>query len=83
MAKLSRDPYLKRINANPKAYVDLFVDEFLGLSQGPAHMQLHVWYTLFHALDKFFRPLDAEDSSNRRLVLSLEKLDSGGYTWYT
>ena len=34
---LTRDPYLRWANANPAAYVNIFVDNFQGLSQGPAH----------------------------------------------
>ena len=37
LSGLSRDPYLRWTNENPAAYVDVFVDNFLGLAQGPAH----------------------------------------------
>ena len=57
-AALKRDPYLLRPNAKLLAYVDVFVDDFLGLAQGPRHRRHHVRRTLFHALDKLFRPLD-------------------------
>ena len=53
-AKLTRDPYLWRPNAKLLAYVDVFVDDFLGLAQGPRHRRRHVRRTLFHALDKVF-----------------------------
>ena len=56
--QLTRNPYLRRPKAKLLAYVDIFVDEFLGLAQGPRHRRRHVHRTLFHALDKVFRPLD-------------------------
>ena len=56
--KLTHDPYLRRPKANLLAYVDVFVDDFLGLSQGPQHRRRHVHRTLLHALDKVFRPLE-------------------------
>ena len=57
-AALKRDPYLQRPNAKLIAYVDVFVNDFLGLEQGPRHHRRHVRCTLFHALDKVFWPLD-------------------------
>ena len=35
-------PYLRQSNAKTAAYVDVFVEKFLGLSQGPAHRQRQV-----------------------------------------
>ena len=64
-AKLTRDPYLRRPNDKLLAYVDVFVDDFLGLAQGPRHRHRHVQRTLFHALDKVFRPLDWQDAKQR------------------
>ena len=58
LSGLSRDPYLRCSNTNHMAYVDVFVNEFLGLAQDPSHSQRHVWRTLFHALDKVFQTLD-------------------------
>ena len=40
--KLMRNPYLQRPNAKLRAYVDVFVDDFLGLAQGPRHRRRHV-----------------------------------------
>ena len=80
---LGRDPYLQRKNAPLLAYVDVFVDDFLGLAQGPRHRRRHVRRTLFHALDKVFRPLDGQDAKQRKEVLSLKKLDAGDCSWST
>ena len=65
-AKLTRNPSLRRANAKLLAYVDVFVDDFLGLVQGPRHRRCHVHRTLFHALDKVFRPLDRKDAKQRK-----------------
>ena len=67
--KLTRDPYLRLSKANLLAYVDVFVDDFLGLAQGPRHRRRHVRRTLFHALDKVFRPLDRQDTNHHKEFL--------------
>ena len=82
-ANLTRDPYLRRPNNKLLAYVDVFVDDFLGLAQGPRHRRRHVRRTQFHALDKVFRPLYRQDANQRKEVLSLKKLDAGDYSWST
>ena len=65
-ANLTRDPYLRWPNVKLLAYVDVFVDDFLGLAQGTRHRRHHVCRTLFHALDKVFRPLDWQDTNQRK-----------------
>ena len=51
--------------------MDVFVDDFLGLAQGPRHR--HVRRTLFQELDKVFRPLDRQDTKQRKELLSQKK----------
>ena len=68
-AQLTCDPYLRRTNAKLLAYVDVFVDNFLGLAQGPRHRLRHVRCTLFHVLDKVFRLLDRQEAKQRREVI--------------
>ena len=63
--------------------MNIFVDAFLGQSQGLAHRRRHVRRTSFHAVDKVFQPLDADNSSNQKEVLSLKNLDAGDFTWST
>ena len=46
-AGLTRDQYISRTNANPTAYVDVFVNNFLGISQVPAHCRRKIRQTLF------------------------------------
>ena len=40
---LTRGPYLRWASAKPSAYVDVFVKNSLGISQGPAHRRCGVW----------------------------------------
>ena len=75
-AKLTCDPYLRRPKAKLLAYVGVFVDDFLGLAQGPRHRRHHVHRTLFQALDKVFRPLDRQDTKHHKEVLLLKKLEA-------
>ena len=61
-------------NAKPSAYVDVFVYDFLGISQRPDHRRRQVRHTLFHYLYKVFRPYDYGELDNRKELLSLKKL---------
>ena len=80
---MTRDLYLQRPNAKLLVYVNVFVDDFLGLAQGPRHRCHHVHRTIFHALDKVFRPLDRQDTKQRKEVLSIKKLEAGDCSWST
>ena len=82
-AQLTCDPYLRRPKANLLAYVDVSVDDFLVLAQGPRHRRRHVRCTLFHALDKVFRPLDRQDTKQCKEFLSMKKLEAGDCSWST
>ena len=66
LAGLSRNPYLSHNNVNPTSYVNVFVDEFWSLAQGPTHRRRHARRTLFHALDKVLRPLDPTYTANQK-----------------
>ena len=80
---MTRYPYLQSPNVKILAYVDVFVDDFLGLAQGTWHRRRHVRRTLFHALDKVFRPLNSQDTTQRKEFLSLKNLDAGDCSWST
>ena len=82
-SKLTRDPYLQRPKGKILAYMNVFVDVFLGLAQGPRHCCRHVRGTLFHALNKVFQPLDRQDTKQRKEVLSMKKLKAGDWSWST
>lgn len=69
--------------STPVAYIDLFVDDFLALSQGHPGRREHVRSTLFHSVDQVFRPNTPDDSSHRREPISLSKLAKGDAKWST
>ena len=78
------DPYLRWFNKNPAAFIDFFVNDFLGMAQGPAHWRRRrVQRTLFHSLYKEFWPCDSGYSSNRQEVLLLKKIRARDCTWST
>ena len=81
--KLTHNPYLRHPEAKLLAYVDVFVDDFLGLAQEPRRRRRHVRRTLFHALDKVFQPLDRQDTKQRKEVLLLNKLGAGDCSYST
>ena len=62
----------------PIAYTDVYVDDFLLLSQGNKRRRKHVKQALLHSLDRVFRPLDAADNS-----ALIKKLKKGDATWQT
>ena len=65
------------------AYVDVFVDDFIALCQGPTSEQSRVRRSLLHAVDAIFRPLSNTDSEFRREPVSMKKLRQGDCTWAT
>ena len=82
-AKLTHNPQQLRPKATLLAYMDVFVDDLLGLAQGPWHRCRHVRRRLYHALDKVFRLLDRQDTKQRKEFLSMKKLEAGDYSWST
>jgi len=77
----ARDPSLPS-KSRPLSYVDVFVDDFLGLAQEYSNSR-RVRRILMHAIDDVFRPLDSEDSPFRRQPTSLKKLEKGDCSWST
>ena len=63
---LTRYLYLIWANANPSAYIDVFVDDFLGLAQEYSHQPRQLRKTLFYTLDKVLRTCDSGDSANHK-----------------
>ena len=55
-----RDPSLPSPTQRA-AYVDVFVDDFIAICQGPEGEQKRVRTTLMHAIDTVFRPLSPDD----------------------
>ena len=67
----SRDPSLPTTGP-PLQYVDIFVDDFIGLAQDPKARRVR--RTLLHAVDHVFRPLSKHDSPFRSEPVSMKKL---------
>jgi hypothetical protein len=79
-----QQPHQQYCAATPLAYVDLYMDDFLGLAQGHPHLRERVRPTLLHSIDKIFRPLSpGENSGFRRDPISHTKLDKGDAKWAT
>ena len=64
------NPSLPTVGA-PAAYVDVFVDDFVGLAQ--KHKQ-RVHHTLLEAVNEVFWPLSPSDPPTRREPVSIKKL---------
>lgn len=62
---------------------DIYVDDFIGLSQDNRWGRRTVKRILFRALDKVFRPLDKSDTPYRQEPASIKKLKKGDATWTT
>ena len=67
----TRDPCLPT-NQAALQYIDVFVDDFIGLCQGHRNTS-HVRKTLLHAVDQIFPPTDFYDGPYRREPVSLKK----------
>ena len=76
-----RDPCLPS-RRKPAAYVDVFVDDFVGLAQQQSNSR-RVRRTLMHAIDSVLRPLDKYDDAARREPVSMKKLLKGDCSWGT
>jgi hypothetical protein len=67
----------------PVEYIDLYVDDFLGLGQGHPRRRDRIRSTLFHAIDQILRPNALSDSPHRREPISVSKLHKGDAKWAT
>ena len=65
------------------AYIDIFVDDFLGITQGNKAKQEEVKCTLLHSLDNVMRPLLPTDLPKRQDPASLKNMKQGDSTWAT
>ena len=65
------------------AYIDIFVDDFLGITQGNKAQQEEVKRALLHSLDDVLRPLSPMDLPTRQDPGSLKKIKQGDSTWAT
>jgi hypothetical protein len=61
----------------PIAYVDVYVDDEIGLAQGPKIARTRVTRAIMHSIDKVMRPLQDTDLPDRKEPISLTKLEKG------
>ena len=66
LAMILWEPVLGRKNMDILEYFDVFVDNFLGLSQGPIHQRRHVRHTLFQSLELLINPKDTVDTPSQK-----------------
>lgn len=77
-------PLQRYVPKRPLAYVDLYMDDFLGLAQGHPKLRDRVRNTIFHSIDMVLRPNDTHDvGTARREPISLSKLNKGDALWST
>ena len=69
--------------ARPLAYVDIYMDDFLGLAQGHPGLRERVRTTIFRSIDDVLRPNDPTDNILRNEPISLSKLAKGDAKWAT
>ena len=67
----------------PLRYWDVYVDDFIGATQGNKWRRRRVKRALFTALDSVFRPVDELDSNCRQEPASVKKLLKGDGRWDT
>ena len=72
-----------RPSATPLAYVDVYMDDFLGLAQGHPGLREHVRSTIFYSIDDVLRPNCSTDATHRTEPISLSKLAKGDAKWAT
>jgi hypothetical protein len=77
-----RDPLLPT-HHRIKAFVDVFVDDFIAGAQGNTTRLQNIRRILMGAIDDVFRPLQSSDSKFRREPISTDKLEKGDGAWTT
>jgi len=61
----------------PLRYVDVHLDDLIGVAQGPPDDLAQLRRVILHNLDRVFRPLEPSDDPNRREPTSLKRLLQG------
>ena len=74
---------LRRHHPRPVANLDVFVDDFIGMCQGPKPRRSTVRRVILHSLDEVFRPLEPGDNPHRKEPASDKKLAQGDGYWET
>ena len=65
------------------AYIDISVDDFLGINQVNKARREEVKRALLHSLNDVLRPLSPTDPPTRQDPASLKKMKQGNSTWAT
>ena len=65
------------------AYIDFFVDDFLGITQGNKARREEVKRALLQSLDDVLHPLLPTNLPTRQDLASLKKMKQGDITWAT
>ena len=79
----STHPFQRRTPTTPLAYVDIYMDDFLGLAQGHPGLRNQVRSKLLYSIDQVLRPLAPTDAPSRKQPVSASKLDKGDAQWAT
>jgi hypothetical protein len=77
------DPYLNHYNRRRLQVVDIYMDDFVGASQGNRQCRQNVRRTLLHVIDDIYRPLSPTDPPTRKEPISVKKLQQGDASWST
>ena len=64
-------------------YIDIFVDNFLGIIQGNKDRREEVKRDILHSLDNVLRPISPTDLPTCQDPASLKKMKQGNSTWAT
>jgi hypothetical protein len=67
----------------PVKYVDVYVDDFIGLAQGGPKARDHIRDNLFASIDQVFRPALSDEGKHRQEPSSTKKLGKGDGHWAT
>lgn len=77
------DPHLALARRRAKAWVDVYMDDFIGVAQGTPKHLAWVRRVLFDSIDDIFRPLQPGDLAERQEPISVKKLAQGDAAWAT
>ena len=83
LAALQQDFHLHRQNSCLLSYVEIFLNDFLDLEQGPTHRCHTVRWALFHAINAVFITLNSKYGEHFDEVLFLKNINAGDLTWLT
>jgi hypothetical protein len=70
-------PPSRNIFTNPVAAVDVYVDDIIAMVQGDPEQRTQMTRTILHAIDRVFRPLEANEPKVRQEPVSIDKLRKG------